>query len=201
VTFLPTCVPCGGAVAAHASNTARLVWIGSRSTLPSLFAAEQCLTAAQMRVPAAELRVVCNVFPMLDVVRVVPRVWSEETEHRELAEADIGVSWLPEHPWSLGKCGLKVLQYMAAGLPVIANPFGVHNELIEHGRTGFLARTRQEWADAVEQLSASPEMRREMGARGRRFVEKNYSVAARAADMIAALTDASAHAPLRTRAA
>ncbi len=201
VVFAPTCVPGGGEIAKHASNTARMVWIGSRSTLPSLFDAETRLTAAQTRVPAAELRVVCNVFPTLDIVRVVPRVWSEETESRELAEADIGVSWLPEHPWSLGKCGLKVLQYMAAGLPVVANPVGVHNELIEHGRTGFLAQTRLEWAAAVERLSASPELRREMGARGRRFVEQQYSVAARAPHLIAALSNSAIPSELRTRAA
>jgi hypothetical protein len=201
VIFAPTCVSCSGKPAAHATNTARLVWIGSRSTLPSLFDAEPCLTAAQMRVPIAELRVVCDVFPTLDVVRVVPRVWSEVTEAVELAEADIGVSWLPEHPWSRGKCGLKVLQYMAAGLPVIANPLGVHNELIEHGRTGYLARTPLEWAAAVERLSASPELRREMGARGRRFVEQNYSVAAQTPQLIAALQSLMPRAPSRSRAA
>ena len=34
------------------------------------------------------------------------------------------MSWLPDDLWSRGKCGLKVLQYQAAGLPVVANPVG-----------------------------------------------------------------------------
>ena len=62
-------------------------------------------------------------------------------EARDLAAGQIGISWLPEDPWSQGKCGLKVLQYQAARLPVVANPVGMHAEFIEPGVTGFLPRT------------------------------------------------------------
>ena len=74
-------------------------------------------------------------------MKVVFRPWSRETETAELAEGDIGIAYMPDDSWSLGKCGLKVLQYMAAGLPVVANPVGVHREMIVHGETGFLADT------------------------------------------------------------
>jgi glycosyltransferase involved in cell wall biosynthesis len=71
---------------------------------------------------------------------------------------------------------LKVLQYMAAGLPVVANPVGVHCELIQHGRTGFLAETPAEWADAIAELAADPRRRGELGRNAREFVEGHYSV-------------------------
>ena len=101
---------------------------------------------------------------------------SASTEAEEIADADIGLSWLPDDTWSLGKCGLKVLQYMAAGLPVVANPVGMNREMVIHGETGFLASTREEWATAVTRLARDPQLRQQMGAAGRQFVERHYSV-------------------------
>src|SRR5205823_8780079 len=103
--------------------------------------------------------------------------WSEATEARELAAADIGISWLPPDAWSQGKCGLKLLQYMAAGLPVVANPVGVQANMIEHGETGYLAESPAEWQEAIGRLMHDPELRRRFGQAGRRRVEERYSVA------------------------
>ncbi|NQT16499.1 MAG: glycosyltransferase, partial [Planctomycetes bacterium] len=127
--------------------------------------------------PGLKLWVVCDRFPRLSGVEVVGRPWSSATEAAELAECDIGISWLPDDPWSEGKCGLKVLQYMAAGLPVVANPVGMHRELVVHGRTGFLASTPGQWSAAIGRLAADPGLRRRMGAAARRVVEEEFSVA------------------------
>ncbi|HUY93501.1 MAG TPA: glycosyltransferase family 4 protein [Pirellulales bacterium] len=154
----------------------RLVWIGSRSTLPSLDDAHGGLAAAAARLSGIELHVVCDAAPKLAGVKVMLRPWSKATEAADVAAADIGVSWLPDHPWSRGKCGLKVLQYMAAGLPVVANPAGVHSELIQHGRTGLLAATPSEWAEAIVELSTNLSLRRELGAAARQFVERHYGI-------------------------
>ena len=40
-------------------------------------------------------------------------------------------------------------QYVAPACPVVANPVGVHREMIVHGETGFLAETPDEWIEAV----------------------------------------------------
>ena len=74
--------------------------------------------------PELRLRVICDRFPVSFPLPVVPIAWSEHTEACELAAGNIGVSWLPDDLWSHGKCGLKILQYHAAGLPVVANPVG-----------------------------------------------------------------------------
>ncbi|MGH7221957.1 MAG: glycosyltransferase, partial [Gemmataceae bacterium] len=102
----------------------------------------------------------------------------------EIARADIGISWIPDDSWSRGKCGLKVLQYLAAGLPVIANPVGVQVEMVKHGETGFLAQTPAEWIEAVRRLAQDPELRIRMGRAGRRLVETRYSVAVGAASWV-----------------
>jgi glycosyltransferase involved in cell wall biosynthesis len=70
-----------------------------------------------------------------------------------------------------------MLQYMAAGLPVIANPFGVQQDLIVDGVTGFHARTQDDWVAAVRRLAADTALRRQMGAAGRARVERDFSLA------------------------
>jgi glycosyltransferase involved in cell wall biosynthesis len=154
----------------------KLVWIGQRSTLPSLNLAEPCLAAAAARLPGLRLRVVSDVFPSLRGIDVEPRAWSAATEAADVADADVGISWLPNDPWSLGKCGLKVLQYMAAGLPVVANPVGANNEMVVHGVTGFLVRTPDECADAIGRLAAEPGLRAQLGRAGRELADREYSV-------------------------
>jgi glycosyltransferase involved in cell wall biosynthesis len=152
------------------------VWIGQHSTLPCLTYAQPLLAAAAARLPGLSLKVICNRFPTLDQITVLPRVWSSETEANEIASADIGVSWLPDDPWSQGKCGLKVLQYMAAGLPVVANPVGMNRQMIVHGENGYLAESAEDWAGAIARLAADPALRQRMGAAGRAMVEEHYSV-------------------------
>ncbi|HUY89593.1 MAG TPA: glycosyltransferase family 4 protein [Pirellulales bacterium] len=190
VHCFPTCIAPGRYRAARhgrQGGEAKLVWIGQRSTLPSLHQAEVGLAAAAELLPGLELRVVSDVFPNLSGIRVAGRPWSAATEAEELADADIGVSWLPDDAWSRGKCGLKVLQFMAAGLPVVANPVGVHCQMVVHGETGFLARTPQEWAQAISQLAADAELRTRLGTAGRRLAEERYGVNRWAARMIGLL--------------
>ncbi len=131
--------------------------------------------------PGLRLKVICDRFLELKHLPVVRCPWAEETEAVELAAADVGISWVPDDQWSRGKCGLKVLQYMAAGLPVVANPVGVHVEMVRHGDNGFLAETPGQWAEAVARLAHDPALRRRMGRSGRRRVESDYSVPAGAA--------------------
>jgi hypothetical protein len=191
VYLMPTCVePDLYPVATHfrLGRDVKLVWIGQDSTLPCLTHAQPMLAAASAKMPGVELRVICNQFPELRGVRVVPRQWSATTETNEIADADIGISWLPDDPWSLGKCGLKVLQYMAAGLPVVANPVGMNREMVVHGETGLLASTPEQWAAAISRLAAEPGLRRSMGIAARKRVEQRYSVS-RWAGEFAALVD------------
>jgi glycosyltransferase involved in cell wall biosynthesis len=98
----------------------------------------------------------------------------------------VGISWVPDDPWSRGKCGLKVLQYQAAGLPVIANPVGVHADMVRANETGFLATTTEEWVAAARRL-ADTGLRRRLGLAGRRQVEERFSVKAGAQRWLRAL--------------
>ncbi len=177
VACIPTCVrPELYPLAEHGRAGVELVWVGSSSTLRGLETARPLLEAVGRREPGLRLKLVCDRFLQFTHLAVIARPWAEATEAAELAAADIGISWVPDDDWSRGKCGLKVLQYLAAGLPVVANPVGVQAEMVRHGETGFLAETADEWADAVSRLARDPELRRRMGRNGRRLVETTYSV-------------------------
>lgn len=180
VHVIPTCVePDRYPLAQHrrTGGAVRLVWIGQQSTLPSLSGVQASVAAAGAGLPGLELRVICDTAPRLPGVRVVTRPWSSATEGAELAACDVGICWLPDDDWSRGKCGLKVLQYMAAGLPVVANPVGVNRHLVVHGETGFLATGPAEWASAISRLACDPPLRRKLGEAGRRLVERQFNVA------------------------
>lgn len=118
--------------------------------------------------------------------------WSEDNEVTLIKSMDIGVMPLPDTPWTRGKCGYKLIQYMACGLPVVASPVGVNKDIVEHGVNGFLAETDAEWRSAIETLLADSELRRRMGAAGRKKVEEHYSLqiwGPRVAQMLRSVAD------------
>lgn len=200
VRFVPTCVDARNyPIAAHDANLPlRLVWIGQRSTVPSLYQAQRQLQAAAANCPFS-LHVISDVHPELEGVRVIPISWSGENEAAQIAAADIGVSWLPDDRWSRGKCGLKVLQYMAAGLPVVANRVGVHCEIVVDGATGILADTPDEWRQAIERLAGDAGLRARMGTAARRRVEEEYGVLRWQAPFVEAISGLYASSQSRNR--
>ena len=155
-------------------SDARLTWIGSGSTLQGLTRIGPHFAAIGDRLPGVTVRMICDRAATLPGVRVELVPWARATEARSLADADIGISWVPDDDWSRGKCGLKLVQYLAAGLPAVANPVGVHAELLRGA--GLLATTPREWADAVHELAVNPKWRAELGRAGRARIEADYSV-------------------------
>lgn len=113
--------------------------------------------------------------------------WSEDGEAALLARFDAGIMPLLDGPWERGKCGYKLIQYMAAGRPVVASPVGVNTTLVHEGENGFLAADAAGWAAALGRLADDPDLRARLGAAGRRLVEERYSlqaVAPRLADAL-----------------
>lgn len=104
------------------------------------------------------------------------RPWAEETEANDILAFDVGIMPLDDTEWERGKCGYKLLQYMAAGRAVVASPVGVNPEIVDPGVTGFLARTPEDWRSALGRLRDDPALRQRMGEAGRRRVESAYSL-------------------------
>lgn len=113
-----------------------------------------------------------------------PVAWSEDTEVEQLRKFDIGIMPLPDAPWERGKCGYKLIQYMACGLPMVASPVGANRAIVADGGNGFLADTDAQWFDALERLIVDAGLRTRIGAEGRRTVETTYNVQTQAPRLV-----------------
>lgn len=120
----------------------------------------------------------------------VAQAWNEAAEARDLSALDIGIMPLPDAPWERGKCGYKLIQYMASGLPVVASPVGVNTEIVAHGEQGLFAVSEDDWHAALTRLVDDAEARRRMGKAGRARVEAWYSLRAQAPRVVEILREA-----------
>ena len=116
--------------------------------------------------------------------------WMEQTEVGSIMSFDIGIMPLVDEPFERGKCGYKLVQYMACSLPIIASPVGVNRQIVEHGVNGFLAETPEQWTQALRTLLADADLRKRMGMAGRRKVEQQYCLQVTAPKLVALLKEA-----------
>jgi glycosyltransferase involved in cell wall biosynthesis len=154
-----------------------LVWIGSRSTLKQLGPFRPTLEALGRALPGATLWIIADAELHVDGLRIENVPWRLQDEGRLLADCDIGIAPLPDTPQARGKCGFKVLQYMAAGLPVVTSPVGVNAEYVRPEETGLHAGPAEEWVAAIRRLATNPALREHMGRAGRRRVEGEFDFA------------------------
>jgi len=93
-----------------------------------------------------------------------------------IQEFDIGLYPLLDNEYNRYKCGFKALEYMAMQVPVIASPVGQTSVIIEDGKEGFLVSDEEQWYEKLKMLIENEELRKKMGAMGRKKVESNYSL-------------------------
>ncbi len=151
----------------------RLVWIGSKATLRYLKKLSPVLEQIGRTCPQVVLRIICDDFFDLSAMTVEKKAWSLETEAADLAACDIGLCPLPDDQFTRGKCGFKILQYFAAGLPVIASPVGINADFLMGGKTGLAAVEQDEWIDAITVLVNDASLRQSMGQNGRNVAQQH----------------------------
>lgn len=148
-------------------------WIGSPSTEHYLHA-----LAGPLARLSRERRIRLLVIGGRDIsiagVDVVLQDWSKDTEVESICSIDVGVMPLENSPWEQGKCGYKLIQYMACAIPVVGSPVGVNKTIVTEGLNGFLAHDEEDWYNALSRLAADAALRASMGLAGRQRVEKTY---------------------------
>lgn len=155
-------------------------WIGTprntsyiRAVWPALAAA----AAADRRI--RYLFVGAEAFDTGDVP-VEFRPWAMDREIRDIQDFDVGIMPLSNDEQSRGKCGFKLIEYMACGLPAVASPIGANVEILADGETGLWADGHDAWIGTLRLLASEPDRRAAMSAAARLRAERRYSLAAMA---------------------
>ena len=184
ITIIPTVVDHTryNPVASPESKKLIIGWIGSPSTEKYVVAIREPLIRLCREHDARLLLVgatdgVRSEFDS-DLLELQP--WSEASEPELISRMDIGIMPLADGPWERGKCGYKLIQYMASGKPVIASPVGVNVDIVNDAACGLLAGDDEGWGAALEAVLSDSTARARLGQQGRAAVEERYSLQAQA---------------------
>ncbi|WLE97824.1 MAG: glycosyltransferase family 4 protein [Candidatus Electrothrix communis] len=154
-------------------------WIGTSGNYQYLYEIEQALFQFFKKFPSAKLLIIADTPPHFSClpeknIQFLP--WSQDIEVQAVQQMHIGIMPLQDSDWERGKCAFKMLLYMSTGIPVVVSPVGMNREVLQRGRVGFGPRNHSEWIDALTALIVNPELRKQMGNKGREIVEQYYSV-------------------------
>lgn len=154
-------------------------WSGSITTIQHFkFAVPALMQIKKKYGDRVKIKVIGDANYKNEELNVISKNWNKQDELKELSSFDIGIMPLPDDEWAKGKCGLKGLQYMALEIPTIMSPVGVNSEIIQNGVNGYLASTDVEYVDAISKLIEDAELRKKIGAAGRKTIVEKYSVEA-----------------------
>lgn len=161
-------------------NSKKIIgWIGVAKNYRYLKLIEPALSKILKKYPDVHLQIISNKYPeFLEHLKLQLdfQLWHPGIENKLLPQFTVGIMPLADSEWVKGKCAFKMLQYMAAGIPVVATPIGVNLELFLSGNIGLPASNNDEWVEALETLLNSADERRIIGLNGRRLVEEKYSL-------------------------
>jgi glycosyltransferase involved in cell wall biosynthesis len=179
VVVIPSCVDLADYHAKHEYRVADpplLGWIGSADNERLLASIGSALREVHRRTGARLALVGTTGRSLGDLEEIIDRTpWSPRAQRELLATMDVGLMPLHDDPYSRGKCGYKVLQYAAAGVPAVASPVGTNRAILS--TLGLpAAGSPDEWVDAVlGLLEAAPTTRAVVGRRARDAAAARYS--------------------------
>lgn len=151
-----------------------VVWIGSPSTQKYLLLIEDVLVKLSEKHNFI-LKIIGGDLKLNSKIKVEYIKWSSLTENEELAKSDIGIMPLEKTYWEMGKCGFKLIQYMASGISVVASDLPANEEIVEQDISGYIVKNNSEWEEKISKLIEDKLLRKSMGLQGRKAIEEKYS--------------------------
>lgn len=153
-------------------------WLGTANNQGYLTDIAEELESITIKYPKVNLQVISDKALKLQGVRIDNIKWNIDSYKNALLKFDLGIMPLKNDEWSKGKCAFKIIQYMAAGLPVIASDVGANSTVISNSEDGYLVNSSDEWLSAFEKLIESKELREKMGRAAKEKIRKNFSAEA-----------------------
>jgi len=154
-------------------------WTGTHSTFHQLEIIWPILDEIIRKTPFT-FHIISDSFPEMlpDYVKTV--FWKKESEIEELLKFDIGIMPLKDNEWEKGKCGFKLIQYMALEIPPMASDIGVNSEIINNSDLGVLVpyNDSEDWKQGLRKLLNDATLRKKMGEEGRKRIVEAYSIKA-----------------------
>lgn len=160
--------------AARSGSTFVVGWIGTPHTAMYLDLVVSALERLNRLTPIELLTIGAgsmNNYP----IPIRQHEWSLEQEVALIEAIDVGIMPLPNDAWSLGKCGYKLIQYMALGKPVVASSVGANSDIVIHGVNGFLTRNDDDWVQGLAILAESRTLRSDFGRLGLERVREHFT--------------------------
>lgn len=167
-------------------------WTGTSSNLKYLYSVEEPLADFLAEHPESELLVICNRKPRFKKLPMGSwrfLRWTMRDEIKAVQAMDVGLMPLTNDEWTRGKCALKMITYMAIGIPTIASSLGVAEELLRDHEVGFAARNANDWYSSLKIAFEDEALAKNMGLKGRRLAEKEFSVIANAPKLAAVMRE------------
>jgi glycosyltransferase involved in cell wall biosynthesis len=157
-------------------------WIGSASTLFSLFNIYDALETIGEKYPFVVLKLVGTdkdkkMVPRFEKIKTLTVTnYDQEEMIKQVSSFDIGIYPLFLSELSLGRGPLKATIYMAAKVPFVCSGYIENNKFVEEGVTGFLANNKQEWVEKLSLLLENQELREKMGQKGNQYATNHFSI-------------------------
>lgn len=141
-------------------------WIGSPATELYLDGIAPALAEVHRRTGAVLEMISGPGMPSSQLAHFTTRLLWEPGSTARIASWDIGIMPLRDGPYERAKCGYKLLQYAASGVPAVGSPVGANATMLA-SMDGFAPTTADEWVEALCELVAEgPERRADRAARG-----------------------------------
>jgi glycosyltransferase involved in cell wall biosynthesis len=164
-------------------------WTGSPSTVENLKLIRRPLGEVGARADVELLFIGASEFGLPEVPHIGLE-WRADREVEDLRRVDVGLVPVAMTPWAPHKFYLKLIQYMALGIPAVATPLGCNPLVIDHGESGFLASSESDWAETLNRVVDDPELRERVGSRAAEVARNRYTLQANAEKVVAAFRSA-----------